>query len=569
MRTEAEVEEFLTHVMQKYPEEQAVYYTKCYEACLPKLFWDVRGVDVIHNREVFEGVVLQYCRMWRRALKNGYGIMLIGDNGTGKRQPLTTNLLTPDGYKKLGDLKRGDMVIGSNGEPVKVTMLHPVVMSETWRIRFSDGTEAISDLDHLWTFDVCTYGRCEPTFERVTKTLAEWRVESLKCNRGHRRLWLPMLSGPVQYTKGKQLKLDPYTLGVLLGDGSLGGTSPVVTIGGEDLDILELLKLPAGVTQKRSQAVGCVRVRLTTGQGASSNPLINALRDLGVWGLKSHDKFIPDDYIYASQEDRLALLQGLMDTDGSPKKLTSVFSSTSRLLAEDVAEISESLGGTARLTPRRNGEFAVAIKLPVGLVPFRCERKKNRLLSYTTRTKRALNPSRCVVGIEKTGRVEACRCITVDAEDGLYATYHAILSHNTMFLSFVLTQMIKREASVYYTTLPQLDVDIKRGFRDRELESRLVEMFDSDFVVIDEVGKEYKSKDAYIKTRFELAVKTRYDNGDPTLFGSNFSMSELSEEYGSSVASMWKGRTKMATLAYGDQRKLTTKKMEQDMGFGG
>lgn len=137
----------------------------------------------------------------------------------------------------------------------------------------------------------------------------------------------------------------------------------------------------------------------------------------------------------------------------------------------------------------------------------------------------------------------------------------------TMFLSFVLTQMIKRGCSVYYTTLPQLDVDIKRGFRDRVVEARLCEMMDSDFVAIDELGKEFKSKEAYIRTRFELAVKKRYDDGDPTLFGSNYTRQVLVKEYGSSVASMWRGKNMSVILQSGDQRRSSARKMKKDMGF--
>ena len=137
----------------------------------------------------------------------------------------------------------------------------------------------------------------------------------------------------------------------------------------------------------------------------------------------------------------------------------------------------------------------------------------------------------------------------------------------TMFMSFVLTQMIKRGATVYYTNLAQLDVDLKRGFKDGAFERRLLDMLESDFVAIDEIGKEQAKEDSYLRSRFELLMKTRYDNGDPMLCATNLDMEKITEMYGSTIESMFEGRYELVMLRSGDFRRSATKRMRKDMGF--
>jgi DNA replication protein DnaC len=137
----------------------------------------------------------------------------------------------------------------------------------------------------------------------------------------------------------------------------------------------------------------------------------------------------------------------------------------------------------------------------------------------------------------------------------------------TCFISYIMTQMIKRGCSAYYTTLPQLDIDIKRGFGDKEADRRLEQHLNSDFVAIDEIGKEHFKADSYLNTRFELLLKTRHDDGDPTILASNLDYKALCEMYGESVASIWEGRYIPVPLASGDFRKTLQAKARKDLGI--
>jgi len=137
----------------------------------------------------------------------------------------------------------------------------------------------------------------------------------------------------------------------------------------------------------------------------------------------------------------------------------------------------------------------------------------------------------------------------------------------TMFMSYVLTQMIKRGNTVYYTTLASFDVDLKRGFGSTPHQERLDVMLSSDFVAIDEVGKEYFRADSYLNSRLELLMKHRCDEGEPVIMGTNLDFETLVEMYGSSMASMWEGKYQQVFLETGDFRRTVAAKMRREMGY--
>lgn len=139
----------------------------------------------------------------------------------------------------------------------------------------------------------------------------------------------------------------------------------------------------------------------------------------------------------------------------------------------------------------------------------------------------------------------------------------------TMFISYLLTQAIKRGFTAYYTTLTRLDADIKRGFRDRDADMRLQAMLESDFVAIDEVGKERYKLESYTTSQFESLLKRRYDDGDPTLLGSNAAQDDLCRMYGPTVESMIDGRYQVVALEPGDCRRAHKRQMKRAMRFGG
>lgn len=137
----------------------------------------------------------------------------------------------------------------------------------------------------------------------------------------------------------------------------------------------------------------------------------------------------------------------------------------------------------------------------------------------------------------------------------------------TMFINFILTQAIRRGRSVYYTTLAQLDADIKRGFRDKAADDRLVDMLDADIVAIDELGKEHYKGDSWLLTQLEQLLKRRYDDCAPVLLASNLSYEHIVAMYGPSIESMLEGRYAKIMLEAGDFRRSESAKMRKEMGY--
>jgi hypothetical protein len=231
------------------------------------------------------------------------------------------------------------------------------------------------------------------------------------------------------------LPLDPYFLGLLLGDGGLSGDTPKIS--SADEEILSAMRdiLPEGLFLRHNSNYD---YRISGNKHSGPNPLKMTLCALGVWGKRAENKFIPDTYKFSSAMTRLALLQGLLDTDGSSSGTPVEFSSVSKLLAEDVVFLVQSLGGITTLDCRqpaytykgekRKGQlsYRVTARFPVGIKPFRLTRK---LATYVERTKYSDIP-RAIVNVEYAGRKSA-QCIKVANPDGLYITDDFIVTHNT------------------------------------------------------------------------------------------------------------------------------------------
>lgn len=367
--------------------------------------------------------------------QGGYGVYMQVPVGGGKAQPNTEPVLTPAGWRPIGSLQIGDQVIGSAGSAVRVTGVFPQGLKETWKVSFSDGSFALCDPDHLWSFQT-------PEGPLRTRTAREWSRERLRRPCGEHtahRLTVPMVA-PIERSETAG-PLDPYTLGLLLGDG--GMTTACVSFTSMDPDIVAGLVLPEGIAPKRTayQNSGlATQYNLTRGRmGATKNPLKEALKSLGLMGLDSHGKFIPQQYKAGSIAQRLAMLQGLFDTDGHSRRGGLVeYCTTSAQLCADVQEIVESLGGWAKLTNEKKEAFRLNCKLPSAFVAFRCARKVKHHTDGVARRQR--EPKRWVDAIEPFGQAEST-CISVDAPDCLYVTRHHLLTHNTLifFLAGLMT----------------------------------------------------------------------------------------------------------------------------------
>ena len=378
--------------------------------------------------------------------------ILADDMGLGKFLPVSTPIYTPKGTKKIGNIKIGDKVIGSDGKSHNVIGVFPQGIKETYKITFNDGFSILSGDEHLWSVSSPNYSnnrkneRQKKSLVLSTKQMYEGgkiKVKGINSNKnkkyeietyyklpnGNNKWQIPIVK-PIQFERNDNLPIDPYLLGLGLGDGSFNKKNIRFSVHKDDYDDLFAL----------------LNLKENKPQDTKRNGYINvgvSLYELGIEHTRSINKFIPEIYKYSSIENRLAILQGLMDTDGhcmfngNKTFLGTEFSTISKQLCDDVVELVQTLGGVARVKTRiptytykdekKKGKlsYRVNIKLPNGMNPFRLKRKANKYIEpkkYPT--------GRYIKNIEKVGFEESV-CISVDAPDKLYVTEHCIVTHNT------------------------------------------------------------------------------------------------------------------------------------------
>jgi phosphate starvation-inducible PhoH-like protein len=359
--------------------------------------------------------------------------------------------LTPAGFRPIGDLRVGDFVIGSDGRETEVLGVYPQGFKEIYRVYTQDGSSTLASGDHLWS--VYTHAdrrRGRPARVLQTKEM----LGNLRAAHQH-RYELPLLSSPVDF-ESRPVPLDPYALGLLLGDGCFSCTAtPGFTTA--DPELAEALgRLIPGIEPRRKSDIDYVLNRITTpGEVITiENPVTGAMRRLGLIGAKSNTKFVPDDYLFNTPDVRLAVLQGLFDSDGDPvpqqeRTCRIQFTTVSDRLRDHVVFLVQSLGGVAyartgpaqvrkpglargRDVHHRADAHILDIRLPEGVAPFRLARK---VAKYDATG--GGRPMRFVHRIEPAGTEEAV-CIQVAAEDSLYVTEDFLLTHNTLNDAFII-----------------------------------------------------------------------------------------------------------------------------------
>jgi phosphate starvation-inducible PhoH-like protein len=377
----------------------------------------------------------------------------------GRCQPIDTPVLTPDGWRSIGSLAVGDLVIGSSGEPTPVLGVYPQGEKDIYRVTTQDGASTLCSDDHLWA--VATRDdrrRGKPL--RVLKTSE--MVGDLRANHYH-RYELPLHSAPVCFPH-RRVPMDPYALGLLLGDGCLtGSTTPSFATADPELALALKCLLPGtevrpqDTLRRPGRGPGYLlnRMRSPGEVVTAPHPVKAAARQLGLYGTRSATKFVPDLYLYNSAEVRLAVLQGLLDTDGGPvtqrgRTCRVQYVTTSPRLRDDAIFLVRSLGGVAyqrvrpaagrapglvkgRAVHHRHDAYIIDIRLPAGIEPFQLSRKRE---TYRA-TGGGGRPMRFIESIEPAGTADAV-CIAVAAADSLYTTEDFLLTHNTLNDSFII-----------------------------------------------------------------------------------------------------------------------------------
>jgi deoxycytidine triphosphate deaminase len=352
----------------------------------------------------------------------------------GKALAIDTPIPTPRGWRPMGDLKIGEYVFDENGQPTQVVAATRIMMNRPCAVVvFSDGQQIVTDLGHRWVTTSKRERKAgRPGTVRTTREIAE----SLR--KGDEWNHHVQLAGPAQYPP-ERLPVDPYVLGIWLGDGT--ASKAEITVGEGDEQILDEVAA-AGYAVWRASGIRAFRIGglargdrgrerdAVTGQFTLDGSLEGELEAMGLL----RNKHVPEAYLRASIEQRLALLQGLMDSDGYIDGYGRCeFVTTSERISDAVLELAASLGLRPTKRKKRVTRYGIEQKpayqvrfTPTPATPvFRLRSKAHRIRAGRHHAFRAIT------------EVHPCeprpvRCIEVSNPTGLFLAGPAYIpTHNS------------------------------------------------------------------------------------------------------------------------------------------
>lgn len=380
-------------------------------------------------KEMIEGYIPEVPNFWEmEIIHSKRKILILMPRGHLKALDISTPIPTPDGFKAMADIQVGDKVFGADGRIYPVTDVSEIRYSEdVYDVEFSTGETITCDGGHLWLTSTRKDRENKRRDVPSVKTTSE--IASTVLVRKERNHRIPVAM-PLD-TNQADVPLEPYVLGAWLGDGT--SETGTITIGNQDAaEMVALLSQHVPIAQTSVM----YRYRLSDGDRstAKAKSTTSTLRKLGVLG----NKHIPDVYMRASLEQRLALLQGLMDTDGTISKEGQCFFTNMRCrLTEQVRELVGSLGlkcsSVYRWPAKLHGRelatcYTVSFYTYPELPVFRLTRKAERIKPCR---KVSLQKYRQIVSV-KPSEPAFVKCISIDSPDHLYLAGDGFIpTHNS------------------------------------------------------------------------------------------------------------------------------------------
>lgn len=380
-----------------------------------------------------------------RGMREGKFLLRSGSTGTGKAIVHGTRIPTLDGWKLVEDIKLGDKLFDRTGKPTNVVGVYPQGKQEVYRVKLKDGRYVDCNAEHLW--EVITLKGTRKTI--TTLEMIDIMNNHKKAGRRGFPLSIPA-NEAVEYEE-KVLPVDPYVLGAILGDGCITKENMHFSISSED-DIIpnEIAKILNTTFYKNEHNYTYLFYTPEdyNNDGHKFNKkylynydVFNNLKE--IIGCRSDSKYIPEEYLISSKQQRLRLLQGLLDTDGSVSKRDESrqnnlsYYSTSVKLLKQVSELAHSLGysNSIIMNEKEGGKG--------GLIYFNVSGSEieNLLFAPTSKMERAKESNKIkgkahrdrikVVSIEKLNYKEDQVCFTVDNEESLFLVGEYVVTHNT------------------------------------------------------------------------------------------------------------------------------------------
>jgi replicative DNA helicase len=351
----------------------------------------------------------------------------------GKALALDTPIPTPDGWTTMGSIEVGDRVFDESGSVCTVTYVSPVYRDRTcYLVEFDDGSSLVADAEHQWSVSD------NPRLDNPKVVTTQQMVDQGVRTGASRRRWHLRLTSPLDLQE-RELPVDPYVLGCWIGNGHKSGSG--FTIGDDDVShfVREFALAGYPLLYRGGIEYGTTPLAREV-RRCSQRVLSRELDEAGL--LRGAAKHIPAGYLRASFKQRLALLQGILDTDGDVDFAgRAELCLTSRELCSQIRELVCSLGHkpdqlqerTVRLLDGRqvtawrlawtplDPVFRLELKAEALLKPGRIEKAVPR---YFRRAVTAIHPVESV----------PVRCITVNSPSHLYLAGESMIpTHNTSF----------------------------------------------------------------------------------------------------------------------------------------
>lgn len=422
----------------------------------------------------------------RQGFARGWHVICAARTGAGKALDVNTPVPTPDGWKKMGNMEVGDTVFDEEGAPCSVVAATETMFDRLcYRIEFSDGSHIVADACHQWlVYRGHPKGRATGWAIVTTEDIC-------------RTQWMPYGGGRANYSvpvaeslvlPEVDVAIDPYVLGAWLGDGS--SVSATIHVGKQDVELIDHINACGEPTTDR-----CTPgvYGLSAGRGPRGDTFQERLRGMGLL----QNKHIPPTYLRGSAEQRLSLIQGLMDTDGhcSDRRGRCEFTTITESLRDGMTELLLSVGlqphvttGRAMLDGRDCGpkyriNFTAYDDTPV----FRLTRKRERQPERPSGDLSVQTTHRFIEAVyEVEGR--PVRCIQVDSPSGLFlAGPQMIPTHNSILALQLAAQAMREGERVCLVSLEM---------HQRQVETRLLAIVSGVPIHELEMGKDF-STEAY------------------------------------------------------------------------
>lgn len=450
----------------------------------------------------------------------------IGGGSRGGPLVTDTMVVTPFGYRRIGDLKSGDIISGTDGGMQRVVYRKDHGKLPCYKLKFIDGSEVIASYDHLWNVRKTCYISKKRKLNGLdlTDDYRVWTTQAVveyveKIKNGeikNSKLVIPVCE-PIRFTNGhNRYGIDPYLLGVIIGDGCITDAFMKhnnVMLTTADFEVVDAFK-------KRYSDIHPRTLTNSIDYIFKDKEFVDALKNWKLAGHKAEEKFVPYAFKFGTIEERWAILQGLMDTDGTiDRRGHCSFTSVSEQLAKDVKFLVNSLGGLATI---RRGEtfytkegkkirgkdaYHVYIRIKDSERLFRLQRKKDLCKPYNGGISEV---ARHIVDFEYMGEIECC-CIAVNNTNSLFMVEDFVVTHNSKTYSLLM-------AALYNITDPNFRAIILR----KELDD-LSDIADTSAQLFQDFGTYNRSKNDMTWNFFSGGwLKFSYHNDDYQSFHDRF-----------------------------------------------